>query len=191
MPFLIQFTQGRDEWVERIVGDLSLVGSITLPDGTVVGSGITTSVLPSRKVGSAITQASNAAGGVEDLATITLPANLLKTNGDELVVEASFTLAANANNKATSIVFGSTVVCTRSTTDNNLPRIIRATIIRTGAATQRATGEAHCQGQGSLVLQSAPAETLSGTIALVARVQGVAASDITFNYMTARYYPVA
>jgi hypothetical protein len=56
--------------------------------------------------------ASNIDSGTDDLITYSLPANMMKNNGDYLEVEGWGILATNNNNKTITINFGSQVIYT-------------------------------------------------------------------------------
>lgn len=123
----------------------------------------------------------NVGAGEDTLHTYTLPAGMLAADGQAVEVEAIVTFAANANNKRIRLYFGATAVFdTGSVAQNGGSAVIRATIARTGAATQRAM--ATLVGDPALLAlltttssYTTPTETLSGTV--VIRSTGEATSN--------------
>lgn len=72
-----------------------------------------------------------------NLSTYTLPANMMKNNGDYLEIEAWGTFAANDNPKNVTLEFGSQVILTTgSTSPNGGSWRIGASILRLSASTQ-------------------------------------------------------
>jgi len=113
----------------------------------------------------------------------TLPANSLNRDGVGLRITVGGTLAANANNKTLKLYFGATQLTALSSTASGSGYRMSGLVFRTGAATQRANGDVYV-GLGTFnVVQTSPAETLSGTVLIRMTGQnGVAsANDIVFN----------
>jgi len=130
------------------------------------------------------TQAGTPANTTEtDLWTFTLPANTLRTDLQGLRITTGGTLAANANNKTLKLYFGATQLTALSTTASGSGWNMGALVIRTSLTAQRANGYVFV-GLGTFnVVQTTPAETLSGT--LIIRMTGqngtASANDILFN----------
>ncbi len=131
-------------------------------------------------------------GTIKTLISYTLPANTLANDGDMLVIEASCSVAADADSKSTFLVFGGSTLCSRGAADNNLPRTHRAVVIRKSATTQVADGQVHAHGQGSLVTHTTPSETLSGTVSILFRGlnSDASANAIVSRHMAVWYYPI-
>lgn len=132
------------------------------------------------------------AGDLTTLISYTLPANTLTRDGDRLEIEASTTQAADADIKTSAITFGATVAAGRTANDNALARTLRATIIRTGAATQIASGTTETHGQGDIMTHSTPGETLSGTITIALKGQNTTdttSPSVTSRYMIVKFFP--
>lgn len=127
-----------------------------------------------------ITPVGNVGTGEDDLITYTVPAGTLAADGQSLVVDAVFTLAATANAKRIRGYFGATVFydsTSQAVNDGKLS--VRAVITRTGAATQIAWAQA---GSSSALFAThgygAPAETLSGTVVLKFTAEATADDDV-------------
>ena len=124
------------------------------------------------------TDTGNVGAGEDTLHTYTLPASMLNADGQSVEVECTVAYAANANSKQTRLYFGATVIAdTGASIQNGGSVTFRARVVRTAAATQRASGV--LVGPTALVGSSStfttPAETLSGTV--VIKVTGEAVSD--------------
>lgn len=116
----------------------------------------------------------NVGSGEDDLITYSLPGGTLGTNGDAIYVEA-FGVTSTANeSKQVRCYFGATKIADSSAWSSAVAADwnLRATIVRTGAATQRvaaylsrATGS---DGQVGIHVDdyTTPAETLSGAVTI-------------------------
>ena len=109
----------------------------------------------------------------EDLWTYTLPAGTLNTNGKAVRVTAVFDYLNNGNNKTSKIYFGGSVIGGRgAAADNNSFILIEASVIRTGAATQKAAGGTSVSTTATrLVTVVTPSETLADAITIKATGQ--------------------
>jgi hypothetical protein len=89
-------------------------------------------------------QAGNASGsGETTLASFAVPGGTLATNGDSLWYEAFGSFAANGNAKVLRVRFGSgsnTLVCSFTSSGNNVGWYVSGRIVRTAAATQKGLG---------------------------------------------------
>ena len=131
-------------------------------------------------------------GTLKTLISYTLPANTLTRDGDRLEIEASVALAADTDIKTSAVTFGAATLAGRTANDNGLARLHRCTVIRVNGTTQVGGGTAECQGQGTLVTNSAPAETLSGAIVIALKGQNTTdatPSSVTSRYMTVKFFP--
>lgn len=138
------------------------------------------------------TAVGNVGAGADDLITYTLPANSLSTNNYFVRITAFGTFAANANSKQLEMLFGSTVVYdTGAQLQNGGSWRIQATVIRTGAATQKAI--AHFVGAATLFgddsSYTTPAETLSSTVTIKCRGTGTSNDDIKQEGLIVEWYP--
>ena len=125
----------------------------------------------------------NVGGGEDDLISESLPAGTLSVDGDAIRIVAAGTFAANANNKTVKLYFGGTVlVSSGAVAVNNGNWRIEALVIRTGAATQKASASLACSDPATLAARSgyaAPTETLSGAVTIKVTGEGTADGDVT------------
>lgn len=132
----------------------------------------------------------------EVLATYTVPANTLATNGQALRIRVWYTLGANSNSKSVRLRWGglagdAVALWTTTTLGGGYTAVLDATIIRTSSNNQRWAGTASItttpSGNTAGSLGSAvgtSTKTDSGTIDLVATGTGAGgAGDLTFNAM--------
>lgn len=130
----------------------------------------------------------------EDLITQSIAAGLLSgANKERLEVEAFGVFGATGNDKVVAMKFGATTLVTSGTVTHNAKawRIL-ATIIRTGAATQKAITTLFIDGQASVTTYTTPGETLAGAIDL--KVTGRspttgAANDVVVRAYHVDFYP--
>lgn len=139
-------------------------GSGSAPIGTSGTAGTLCAVVASATPNLATTSTSE-----QTLATVTLPANALATDGSFAEVEALYTTAANGNNKTETMAFNGTTVAVRTANGDNTGIIfLKAAVLRASATTQIGMGYTlHTNSGGSAVsgvTSSAPAATLSGTV---------------------------
>jgi len=134
------------------------------------------------------TAVGNVGSGEDDLMTYAVAAGLLGTDGWGLEVLAAFVCANNANNKTIKLYFGATAIATvGADAFQNQHVAIRATIIRTAAATQVAIGEIINQSTAwAKTLYTTPGETLSGSITIKATGAATSNDDISQKLMLAR-----
>lgn len=95
------------------------------------------------------TQTGNIGTGEDTLQSSTLPAGILKDNGDSIRLLVVGTFANNGNARTLKLKFGSATILQRSSTNGTgaaIPWQIEATIIRTGAATQKLVVSYICWG---------------------------------------------
>lgn len=138
-----------------------------------------------------------AAAGDQTLTTYTVPASTFSANGDRLEIHAWGTLANTANTKIVKLIFGSTTVIASPNqyASESAGWDIKATIVRTAAATQITTASLNTTdtvlAQELLYAQSAPTETMSGTVVLkcTGASSGSAAADITQLGLTVDWVP--
>lgn len=159
-------------------GRLTLVTTNAAAGG---GGGIGTNTLTTSTTAVAVTGASE-----ETLATYTIPASTMAVNGDTIAFWSGMKFTNSINNKRIKVKFGGTTIfdsgslAVTAATDIG----ITARIIRAGATTQKAIVEMNTSSLATFpafAQVSAPAETLSGTVALVITGQGGAANDVTFD----------
>ena len=142
------------------------------------------------------TQTGNVGAGVDTLQTYSVPANCLAVNGDRINFEFAGTWGNNANNKQLVLKFGSTTLISTDVSPYGLTSetswAVKGTIIRTGAATQKAVCVLTFDGADApapLVKKSSPAETLSGAVTLLLTGEGVSDNDIVKEIFTLDYNP--
>ncbi len=148
--------------------------------GTIEGGVITTDV-------------GNVGSGEDNLMTFTLAASALAVNGDRLEIEAAFTTAANGNNKTVKFYFGSQAYTTGALALNAAKLVVRATVIRTGAATQKVI--VTVAGSDILVTTALLAtfadltETLSNATTIKFTGEATSDNDIVQEAMVIKFYP--
>lgn len=126
------------------------------------------------------TTAANVSTNETDLMTYSLPGGSLAVNGQKVRITGWGTYAANGNTKTVRIRFGSTVVSTRASTGNNVAWWIQALVVRTGAATQVASGVQLESGNAGQPTATSPSETLADAITIKLTGQsGTASDDVT------------
>ena len=134
------------------------------------------------------TAVGNVGSGEDDLMSYAVAAGLLGTDGWGLEVFAGFVCANNANNKTIKLYYGGTAVATFGAgafTAENV--VIRAAIIRTGAATQIAFADSVNQSTAwARAFYTAPTETLSGAITIKATGSATSDDDISQKLMMVR-----
>lgn len=146
-----------------------------------------------------VTDAPTTGTAAETLYTYTLPANALSADGQALNIDVWATTAGNANNKTLFVTFGATTIGTSTAQAFNGETMnMRCTVYRTGAATQKArclyqsfTTGTFTANNNFVVSSSTPAETLSGTVAILVRgTTPTAAADLTANAATIDWLPI-
>ncbi len=106
------------------------------------------------------TAVGNVTSGEDALITYSLKKNTLHNDGDVIEIVAYGTTAANGNNKTIKLVLGSTTLFTTGVVAfNNKSWCIKATLTRTGAATQQIIATF----QGDLALLTTTATFTAGT----------------------------
>lgn len=170
---------------------LNVDGVVTLNAAVTVKTGTATDTAKVGGVLSVITaQVGNVGTGEDDLASFSVPANTLASNGQSLWFEASGKCANNANVKTVRVRFGTAGVNLVLENDhisiNAVTHwVVRGRIIRTGAATQKAYAtmttflEGGFTGHGgetsvALTLD----QTLSGAVSLKVTGEATANNDI-------------
>jgi hypothetical protein len=118
----------------------------------------------------------------EVLATYTMPADTLATNGRGVRITASYTHAANTNSTIAYVKFGGQQVAVRSNVASGATTRITVEVIRTGPATQwytaLATGSTNVQA-----LSGALTVDLSGGVNITATATtGTIAGDLTLDF---------
>lgn len=173
-----------------ITGNGSSKG-IVFTDGIVIGSSSGRAKVQG-VAKTVATTSSNSAGTETNLHSYTVPAAALASDGDCLRFTMAFTTAGNANTKTIKVKFGSTTIF-----DNGgfagIPgpdHVISGVIMRTGATAQIAA----CWGGGPAAIpliadETAPAETLSGSVTLKATGQTTTAGDIVQVMTVIEYLP--
>lgn len=128
------------------------------------------------------TAVGNVGVGEDDLITYSVPAATLAADGDSLEISAWGTFAANANNKTVKIKFGATTILdTGAVAANSGNWVIRATVVRTGAATQQcfATLVTDNATLTDIAKYTTAAETLANAITLKCTGEATSDNDIS------------
>ena len=140
-----------------------------------------------------VTAVGNVTTGEDDLQSYTVPAATLAATGDHLTFTAAGTFAATANNKRIRVKYGASTLydtgalAITAASDWSLD----ATIIRTGAATQKCVVRfvASDAGVADSTDYSTAAETLSGTVVLKLTGEATATDDVVEEMSTVRFVP--
>ncbi len=137
------------------------------------------------------TQTGNVGAGEDNLISYSVPASTLAANGDYLEIIAFGTFAANANSKRLKLYYGSTVLIDSGAQNQNGGSWeMRGTVIRTAAATQKAS--AIFVSATTLFTDdasyTAPTETLSGAVTVKCTGEGVADNDIVQQGLIVRLH---
>lgn len=144
-------------------GTVSTTGSSANAYGTSVSAGGTLDVNT--------TTTGNIGAGEDNLITYSIPAAQMSVNKDRIEFDCAGTFAATVNAKTLKVYFGATAIFNSSSLVlNGIGWRVHGTIIRTGAATQKATVEATIGGtllsavNSTITQYTTPAETLSGAV---------------------------
>lgn len=140
------------------------------------------------------TTVGNIGTGVDDLMSISIAAGLLTSNGDQLEVHAAGSYANNANNKEVKLLLGTTaLVATGAAAQQNGDWQVRATIMRTAAATQRVIATHNTGASTGVTKITYTAGTEDFTTALTLKLTGEATTtdDITCKMLIVRIIPSA
>lgn len=133
------------------------------------------------------TPVGNVGTGEDNLITYSVPANMLLVNGQYLRFEMAGTFAASANNKRVRVYFGSTLLFDTGALAITAAGdwIVRGTILRTGAATQRCMTE-FISNEAAMLASCDyvdATETLSGALTLKATGEATADNDIVQKFL--------
>lgn len=139
------------------------------------------------------TQTGNIGTGEDDVASFSVPANTLATDGDSLWFEASGTATNNANAKTLRVRFGTsgtTQVFSQAYTINVGGQwTLAGRVIRTGAATQKG----YCAMEGNQVRTANAVtnlnQTLSGAVTLRVTVEAVSNNDLILETFVVGWSP--
>lgn len=157
----------------------------------------TTYAKPGGSVSVNTTAVGNVGTGEDDLMTYSVPANMLATNGDRIVVRASGTFATSLNNKRLRARFGTSGTSLFFDTGSLAITVLTdwtffGEIIRTGAATQKAYGFLNTSS-GTLAayadVEIGMDQTLSGTVTLKLTGEGTANDDVVQQTMVVEWFP--
>ena len=133
----------------------------------------------SGRLTSSYADAGNLGAGEDVLYTYSLPAATLSEDGKVLRVTVWGTTANNANAKTIKLHFGGTVVASYGPAAVALiDWCLTATVIRSGAATQRALGLPTVSTVAAVVTLTAPGETLANAVTVKATGEGTADNDV-------------
>jgi len=139
-----------------------------------------------------VTAVGNVGSGEDTLITYTLPSAVMSTDEDVIEIEAFGTLAANGNSKNIKLYFGSQVIFTTGAVASNAKDWhIKATVVRSGAATQVITSAF----SGDTVLVTQTADYVAGTQSLAASVvikctgEATTTNDIVQQGLIVKLFP--
>lgn len=142
------------------------------------------------------TPVSNIGGGTDDLITYTLPANMMRSNGDFLEVEGWGTLASNANSKTITVNFGGqTIFTTAANAANGGTWSFHAKIVRLTDTTQEIvvqflSNNTDLQNDAQYpVFRTAGTQDLTTQLIIKCTGTGTADGDITQNTQIVKFTP--
>lgn len=135
------------------------------------------------------TSRANSGGGETDLASYTLPANVLNANGRTLKIRAWGTTANNANAKTLKLYLGATAILTYSLTVSQAGVwVLEATVMRSSSGNQVTEGHlVESPGNKAYAELATPAITDTATIVIKVTGQGVASNDVLQKGMLVEY----
>lgn len=124
---------------------------------------------------------SNSGTGETDLMSCTLSAASLSVNGQGVRITAWGTTAANGNTKAMRLYFGTATPASRTgVTTSGVSWKLQTTVLRTGAATQVAQGEAGVDNVSVFYFATSPTQDLTAAITIkVTGQSGTGSNDVT------------
>lgn len=160
-----------------------------VPGGVPTGAAKYATARALAQVGAALyTSTASVATGVatteQTLGTYSLPANWLNYNGRKLVIRASFSAAANGNNKTFKCYFGSSVISSGVLTTNAKNGSCEVYVTRTGGSTQIVYGNMLVDTTaitGYVNLSSTETDTAAVTIKFTGTDGSASAADIVMN----------
>ncbi|MBL7739620.1 MAG: hypothetical protein JNK14_10395, partial [Chitinophagaceae bacterium] len=132
------------------------------------------------------TTVGNVGAGEDDLQTYSIPAGTLATDGDYIDFVMSFSVAVNSTLK---VYYGATQLFSYAALATDAVYRVTGQIVRTGAATQRATFVMTAGGATVVTGYQTPTETLSGAVTLKATGQGTSNNDIVQTLTLVNYHP--
>jgi hypothetical protein len=138
---------------------------------------------------------SNSGVGEDDLDAETMDANGLSANNQAYTLQATGTFANNANTKRLKAYFGSAVIIDSGSLSPSGAGDweINCIIVRTGAATQRASCKLFMNVTGvtttTIVDYTTPTETLSSSVVIKLTGEGVDSNDISSTIFRIKYEP--
>jgi hypothetical protein len=140
------------------------------------------------------TTTGNVGTGEDTLASYTVPAGQLATNGDTLWFEAFGTMAANANSKTVRARFGSSgtnLMYAQTSTSWGTHWSIKGRIYRTGSATQKSSADLISDNDDNVTTQTATGlnQDLTATVALSVTGEAVADNDIVLEGLIVGWMP--
>jgi hypothetical protein len=155
----------------------SLTGVLTEANG---GTGASQA---QKSLNSDFTQTGNTAATETTVATYTIPANTLSTNGNKVIFEAAGTFAATGStDKQIKILYGASTIFDSGSLNITAAHSwsLKGKCMRTGATSQKCDVVLTTSDSTVPVLveYDTAAETLSGTVALAVRANGTNANDV-------------
>jgi|TARA_R100000093_G_C1945501_1_gene74281 hypothetical protein len=138
------------------------------------------------------TQTGNVGTGEDNLIAYSLPAETLGANGDYLEITAFGTVAANANNKTLKLYFGSSLIySTGAVAFNGSSWHLKATIIRTAAATQKCIISVDSDDATPMdpATYNTATESLSGSVTIKCTGEATSNDDIVQEALIIRWFP--
>lgn len=182
-------TDEGDTWA-TVVTKLNAMFADVYGSGQVAGGGTATygaAGMINRVVGPVNSGNTNTS---QTLATYTLPATTLQSAGQELVVTAWGTVAANAASKSIILNIGGASYGTGSQTGNAYPWQLNGKYLKTGASAQAYLFSGTASGGGLALKAGTDTSVDTGTIAItcVATDASAASSDVTLLGFTVEFY---
>lgn len=157
--------------------------------------GITDTTKVTTKVVQSTATGGNTDAGEDTIITVTIPAGTLAANGDALVAEAAGTIATSINQKRIRVKFGTTTIFDTGATGIPISAAIdwniQIRIIRTGAATQKATVTMNTSNAtlAAYCDYTTPAETLANALPLLITGEAVATNETVAEFLDVMKVP--
>lgn len=131
--------------------------------------------------------AGNSGSSATTVNSYSMPAGTVSVNGSTLMVEAGFVCAANGNTKTIEWMLGSTAITASSSACNGSVIIVRLTMIRASATSEKVYGTATSSGLGgNLFASDAFAENLANALTVKFRLTGTSTNDLQQSWVTVR-----
>lgn len=133
---------------------------------------------------SSTTVAGNSTSVETSVNSYAMPAGKMATNGDCLLIEGAFVCAGNGNTKTVKLYLGTTPITVSSSAASGTVLIVRATIIRASATSEKVWGSTSASGLGALTFANDSfTENLANALAVKFTLTGTATNDLQQSWV--------